>query len=86
VAVSFQLELEHLISHEAPQRAILSDATGTDIPSLHTFLEILSGNSLEYDSDDIDCYTPPCMCYHITRTPLRRGLCPCRRTRVPVVT
>ena len=32
---------------------------------MRTFLEILSGNSLEYDSDDIDCYAPPRMCYHI---------------------
>jgi hypothetical protein len=23
------------------------------------------GNGLEYDSDDIDCYAPPRMCYHI---------------------
>jgi hypothetical protein len=35
---------------------------GTDVPSLRTFLEILSGNGLEYD---IDYNTPPCMCYHI---------------------
>ena len=38
---------------------------GTDVPSLCTFLEILLGNGLEYDSDDIDCYAPPRMCYHI---------------------
>jgi hypothetical protein len=63
--VSFQKELEHLISREEPRSAILSSAVGTDVPSLHTFLEILSGNDLEYDSDDIDCYAPPRMCYHI---------------------
>ena len=43
----------------------MSDAMGTDVPSLCTFLEILSGNGPEYDSDGIDCYAPPCMCYHI---------------------
>ena len=48
-----------------PQSAILSGAAGADVPSLCTFLEILSGNGPEYDSDDIDCYAPPCMCYHI---------------------
>jgi hypothetical protein len=62
---SLQLELEHLISYDAPRSAILSDATGTDVPSLCTFLEILSGNGLKYDSDDINRYTPPRMCYHI---------------------
>ena len=38
---------------------------GTDVPSLRTFLEILSGNGPEYNSDNIDYNTPPCMCYHI---------------------
>jgi hypothetical protein len=38
---------------------------GADVPSLRTFLKILSRNSLEYDSDDIDCYTLPRMCYYI---------------------
>ena len=38
---------------------------GADIPSMCTFLEILSADGPEYDSDDIDCYAPPCMCYHI---------------------
>jgi hypothetical protein len=23
------------------------------------------GNGSKYDFDDIDCYVPPCMCYHI---------------------
>jgi hypothetical protein len=32
---------------------------------LRAFLEILSGNDSEYDSDDIDYHGPPCMCYHI---------------------
>ena len=59
------MELEHLIGHEAPWSAIPSGGVGTDVPSLCTFLKILSGNGLEYDSDDIDCYTLPCMCYHI---------------------
>jgi hypothetical protein len=45
--------------------AILSGMARTDVPSLRTFLEILLGNSLENDSDDIDCYAPPYMCYHI---------------------
>jgi hypothetical protein len=35
------------------------------VPSLRAFLEILLGNGPEYDSDDINCYTPSCMCYHI---------------------
>ena len=38
---------------------------GADIPSLCTFLEIISGNGLEYDSDDINYYAPPRMCYYI---------------------
>ena len=57
--------MEHLISHEAPWSAILSDVVGTDVPSLRTFLEILSGDGPEYDSDDIDYNAPLCMCYHI---------------------
>ena len=43
-AASFQLELEHLISREAPRSIILSDVAGTDVPSLRAFLEVLSGN------------------------------------------
>ena len=65
MAASFQLELEHLISSEASRSAILSSAAGADVPSLRTFLEILSGNGPEYDSDDIDYNALPCMCYHI---------------------
>jgi hypothetical protein len=38
---------------------------GTDVLSLRTFLEILSGNGPKNDSDDIDCYALPYMCYHI---------------------
>ena len=57
--------MEHLANCEAPWRAILFDNTGADVPSLRTFLEILSRKGPEYDSDDIDCYTMPCMCYHI---------------------
>jgi hypothetical protein len=48
-----------------PQSAILSSTAGTDVPLLRTFLKILSVNSPEYDSDNIDCYAPPHMCYHI---------------------
>ena len=61
------MELEHLISREVPRSSILSGITGTNVPSLRTFLEILLGNGLEYDSDDIDCYALPCMCYRIDR-------------------
>jgi hypothetical protein len=63
--VSFQLELEHLISREEPWSTIISGAAGIDVLSLRTFLEILLGNGLEYDSDDIDYNDPSCMCYHI---------------------
>ena len=38
---------------------------GTDVPPLHTLLEILSRNNLEYDSNDIDRSALPHMCYHI---------------------
>ena len=38
---------------------------GTDVLSLCTFLEILSGNIPEYDSNHIDYNTLPRMCYHI---------------------
>ena len=55
VATSFQLELEHLTSHELWRGR----------PLAAHLLEILSGNGPEYDSDDIDCYTLPYMCYHI---------------------
>ena len=57
--------MEHLISHEAPHSAILSSMVGIDIPLLRTFLDILSGDGSEYDSNDIDYNTPPRMCYHI---------------------
>jgi hypothetical protein len=33
--------------------------------AMRTFLKILSGNDPKYDSDNIDCYAPPRMCYHI---------------------
>jgi hypothetical protein len=64
-AAAFQLELEHLISRDAPQSTIFSGAAGTDVPSLRAFLEILSGNGPEYDSDGIDYNDPLSMCYHI---------------------
>ena len=48
-----------------PWSIILSGAAGTDVPSLRAFLEVLSGNGSEYDSDDIDYDTPPHMCYHV---------------------
>ena len=38
---------------------------GTDIRSLRVFLEVLSGNGPEYDSNDIDYDTLPRMCYHV---------------------
>jgi hypothetical protein len=59
------MELEHLISREASQSAILSGVAGTDVSSLCTFLEILSGSDSKYDSDDVDYSAPPRMCYHI---------------------
>ena len=62
---AFQLELEHLVSREAPRSTILSSAVEADVPSLCTFLEILLGNDPEYGFDDIDCYALPNMCYHI---------------------
>jgi hypothetical protein len=81
------MELEHLISHEVPRSAILFGVEGIDVPSLRTFLEILSGNSPEHDSDNIDCYASPRMCYHIDGevlaeeapglTPLDQSPCSC---------
>jgi hypothetical protein len=65
VATSFQLELDHLVSRDVPWSAILSSTTGADVPSLRTFLKVLSRNSPEYDSDDIDYYTLPRMCYYV---------------------
>ena len=59
------MELEHLISCEAPQSTILSSVAWTDVPSLRAFLEILLGSDSEYDSDDVDYGAPPRMCYHI---------------------
>jgi hypothetical protein len=47
------------------RNTILSGTAGADIPSLHSFLEVLSGNGSEYNSDDIDYYALTCMCYHI---------------------
>lgn len=38
---------------------------GTDVPSLQTFLEILSRNGPEYDSNSIDCYSLSRECFHI---------------------
>ena len=64
MVASFQLELEHLISCEAPRSTILSSVEGTNVPSLCTFLNILSGNGPDYDFDDINYNDPPCMCHH----------------------
>ena len=64
-AASFQMEQEHLISREASRSAILSGAAGTDVPSLCAFLEILSWNDSEYESNDINYHAPPRICYHI---------------------
>jgi hypothetical protein len=59
------LELDHIITREAPRSAILSGMAGTNVPSLRAFLEILLRNGSEYDSDDLDCYASPRMCFHI---------------------
>ena len=65
MAAAFQLELEHLISHEASQSVILSDVAGINVPSLHAFLEVLSGNRPEYYSDEVDYEAPLRMSYHV---------------------
>jgi hypothetical protein len=79
------MELEHLIRNEAPLCTILFGATGTDVPSLRTFLEILLGNSLKYDSDDIDCYVPPaCATTSMVRFLPRRHPGSHRQTKVSV--
>jgi hypothetical protein len=84
IAGSFQMELDHLISWDAPRGAILSGAACADITSLDTFHEILSGNGLEYDSDDIDYYCPSHECFHIDYdNPINDALSSRRRTRVP---
>jgi hypothetical protein len=73
--VSFQLELEHLVNREVPQSAILFGTVRVDVLSLCTFLEILSRNGLEYNSNDTDCYALPCMCYHIDgKVPIEEAL------------
>ena len=59
------MELEHLICHEASRSTILSGVAGTNVLSLRTFLDILSGSDSEYDSDDVGYSAPPLMCYHI---------------------
>jgi hypothetical protein len=48
-----------------PWSTILSGTTGTDVPALCAFLEILSGKDPKYDSNDIDYSDPTRMCYHI---------------------
>ena len=65
MATPFQLELEALISREAPQSIILSSTAGIDVPSLRIFLEVLSCNGPEYDSDDANYDASPLMCYHV---------------------
>jgi hypothetical protein len=65
MVASCQLELKYLISRTAPRSPILSGAVGTDVPSLRAFLETISGNGPEYDSNDIYYDAPACMCYHI---------------------
>jgi hypothetical protein len=64
VAASFQMELEHLISCEVPHNTILFGSAGTDIPSLRFFLEILSREGSDYDSNNIDHYASPRACFH----------------------
>ena len=59
------MELEHLISCEAPRSIILAGAAGADVPLLCAFLEVLLGNRLEYDSNDINYDAPPRLCYHV---------------------
>jgi hypothetical protein len=44
---------------------ILFGIVGTDIPPLRAFLEVLSVNNPEYDSDAIGYNGPPRVCYHI---------------------
>jgi hypothetical protein len=65
VAASFQLELEHLISREAPRSIILSSVAGTDVPSLHAFLKVLSRNGQSMTSITSTTTPLPRMCYHI---------------------
>ena len=65
MVLSFQLELEHLISHEASWSILVSGVAGTDVPSLHAFLKVLLGNRPEYDFNGIDYDASPRMCYHV---------------------
>ena len=48
-----------------PRSAIRSGTVGTNVSSLRTFLEVLSGNGPKYDFDDINYNTLPRMCFHI---------------------
>jgi len=64
-AETFQLKLEHLVGREAPRGVILSGAVGTDVPSLRNFLEVLSRYGLEYDSDNVDYFSPSRECFFI---------------------
>lgn len=65
VSSLFQLKLEHLVSREALHDVILSGASGTDVPSLRNFLEILSGLRPEYDSNDTGYFRPSRECFFI---------------------
>jgi hypothetical protein len=65
VAVSFQMELEHLIGREAPRSPILFDTAGTNVPSLRALFKPLSGKGLKYNSDSIYFDASSRMCYHI---------------------
>lgn len=48
-----------------PCGVILLGTAGTNVPSLHNFLEILSGNGPEYASNNTGYFSPSCECYFI---------------------
>ena len=57
---------EHLINREALWSIILFGVAGTDVPSLHAFLEVISENGQEYDSDHAGNYSPLHECFLIS--------------------
>jgi hypothetical protein len=52
--VSFQMELEHLMVHEAPWSPILSGVVGVDALSLCAFFRTLQGSGLGHHSRDAE--------------------------------
>ena len=52
VAESFEMELEHLVIHEAPWSPIRSGTAGADAPSLCAFFMTLQGSNPKYGSHD----------------------------------